>query len=63
VVYPMKASEFAALQAQGLTVDYAETESASARPDGAGWELWSERVTDESTVAVWRRITAVEELT
>jgi len=35
--------------------EYAETSSKDVRPEGEGWEYWSDKVTPKETVAVWRR--------
>ena len=34
---------------------YTETINKTIRPLGEGWEYWSDRVTPDEHVAVWRR--------
>lgn len=62
-MFPVTPEEFAALAAQDLTVEYAETPDAQTPPEGDGWVYWSDRTTpDEGTVAVWRRIVPIEQV-
>lgn len=35
---------------------YAETVDRNTPPDGDGWEYWSDRITPDEHVAVWRRV-------
>lgn len=60
--FPETEADFLALADQGKTVEYAETPSAETPPEGDGWVYWSDRVTLEGTVAVWRRIVPIEQV-
>ena len=61
-MFPVTAEQFAALQEQGMTVEYTETANRQTPPEGDGWVYWSDRVTPEETVAVWRRIVPIEQV-
>jgi hypothetical protein len=61
--FPQTESDFAALQAEGLEVEYAETKHESILPDGDGWQFWAMRNTPEESAAVWRRIVTIEAVT
>lgn len=45
--------------------EYVETVNKNTPPDpaehGTGWEYWSDRITPDEHVAVWRRIAQDEE--
>ena len=60
-VFPSTPEAFAALEAQGKTVEYAETPNSETPPEGDGWVYWSNRVTEDESVAVWRRIVPISE--
>ena len=36
--------------------EYVETADKDTRPDGENWEYWSDRITPDEHVAVWRRV-------
>lgn len=36
--------------------EYTETVDQETRPEGTGWEYWSDAVTPEGRTAVWRRV-------
>lgn len=52
--------DFAALANEGKTAIYAETESKDTSP-GDEWVYWSDRVTPDVRVAVWRKVVTVAE--
>ena len=38
-----------------VNYEYTETTNKDIKPTGQGWEYWSDRITPEEQVAVWRR--------
>jgi len=62
VMFPVAEGEYAALAAVGKTVEYAETRDAQTMPEGDDWVYWSERVTPEEAMAVWRRIVFIQQM-
>jgi hypothetical protein len=48
-----------------LNYKYVETENMNTPPDaeqyGVGWEYWSDRITPDEHVAVWRRVVQLSE--
>lgn len=59
-VRPMTAEEFAALEADGKTVVYAET--LNEVPPGPEWQSAGRRVTPDESVFVWWRIALIDEV-
>jgi hypothetical protein len=45
-----------------INYEYIETESKDIKPDGEGWEYWSDRITPDVHVAVWRRVVEQTEI-
>ena len=60
-MFPKTENEFRVLSEQGKDVEYAETEGKDTPPEGDDWAYWSDRVTEQETVAVWRRIVRVHQ--